>query len=116
MSFNTIFSKELQIFFPLNRQHVFFLIVACLARRHHIPFGGFAASCQGHDVIHGEGFRRKRSATVVASAPGQLALPPLRASQLPGLLPLPAEKDIVYFNRKMIQGFSSTTNYVPIIA
>ncbi|RLB80447.1 MAG: hypothetical protein DRH17_11950 [Deltaproteobacteria bacterium] len=109
MLFNTISSKGLQVFFPLNRQHVFFLIIACLACRHHVPFGGFAASDQGHDVIHRKGVRGKRSAAVIAPAPGQLALPPLRRPQGPGLLPLPAESDIVYVNREMIQNLYGPT-------
>jgi len=58
-------------------------------------------------VIHGEGFGGIRFTAIVASAPGQLTLPPLRASQFPGFLPLPADRGIVYVIHEIIQDLVS---------
>ena len=42
-----------QVFIPLNRQQVLFLVIALLARRHEISLGALAAPYQGNDMVHG---------------------------------------------------------------
>jgi len=42
-----------QVFIPLNREQVFFLVVAVLAGGHEIALGALSAPYQGDDMVHG---------------------------------------------------------------
>jgi hypothetical protein len=42
-----------QVFIPLNRKQILFLVVALLAGGHQIAFGAFSAPYQGNDMVHG---------------------------------------------------------------
>lgn len=64
--------------------------VAFFATRHKIAFGGFTASNDRHEMIHGQNCRREFAAAIVAEAEGSLALPPLAGTQLPSLSALAA--------------------------
>ena len=84
-----IFMKFFKVLFPFHGEQLFFGVVAFLAAGRHIAFGAFTAAGNGHDVVHGQIFGRKRPAAVMANPLGQAALPPLRFAQRTGLVTLP---------------------------
>jgi hypothetical protein len=96
-------SKGRHIGFPFNGKHVFLLVVAVLAGRHHIALLGFAASGQRHDVIHSQAAGGKGFAAVIATSTGQLTLPPLGLSQFPGSAPFSVDGRIVCVHNDGIQ-------------
>ena len=65
--------------------------VAFFAARHKIAFGGFTASNDRYEMIHGQNCRRESAAAMVAEAEGSLALPPLAGTQLSSLSALAAD-------------------------
>lgn len=42
-----------QVFIPLNREQVFFLVVAIFAGRHEIALGALSAPYKRDDMVHG---------------------------------------------------------------
>ena len=66
-----------------------FGVVAFLTSRNDVAFCASAAAGDGHDMVHSQFFGSCGTATVVAGSFGAPALPPLRASEFPGLAPFP---------------------------
>ncbi len=58
-------------------------------------------------MVHGELARGKRRVAVVATAAGQLTLPPLGLSEFPGLVPL-----LLYFNVSGLRNKWVQTGYL----
>ena len=65
--------------------------VAFFATRHKIAFGGFTASNDRHEMIHGQNCRREFAAAMMAEADGSFALPPLTGTELPSFSALAAD-------------------------
>jgi len=75
--------------FPFNGQQLFFGVVALLASSDHVPFGGPAASGDGHNMVHGQFLGRHRAPAVMTGALGTPPFPPLGVPEFSGLAALP---------------------------
>jgi len=60
---------------------MFFRGIACLAARHHIPFGTPPAPGEWYNMVHSQCTGRKRALTVCTEALGNFIAPPLRGTQ-----------------------------------
>jgi hypothetical protein len=89
-----------QVFIPLNREQVLFLVIALLASRHEIALAAFSAPYQGNDMVHGQLCRIDMPAAIVADTFRHLSLPPGRLPQFPGPLLLFIDSLFIYFDIK----------------
>jgi hypothetical protein len=87
-----------EVGFPLHGNELLLLIVAFLAAGNDITFGGFSASGDGYDVIHGELFGLDRATAVITDAFVTFSFPPLGVAYLPRFVTFPL--DVVF--RKII--------------
>ena len=83
-----------EVGFPLHGKELLLLIVAFLTAGNDIALGGFSASGDGYDVIHGQFFGQDRTTAVMAETFVTFSLPPLGAVQLTRLVTLPF--DVVF--------------------
>ena len=89
-----------QVFIPLNREQVFFLVVAIFAGRHEIALGALSAPYQGNDMVHGQLRRIDLPAAIVTDPFRNPSLPPCRLPQSPGPLLLVIDLLLIYFDLK----------------
>ena len=87
-----------EVGFPLHGKELLLLIVAFLTAGNDIALGGFSASGDGHDVIHGELFGLDRATAVMTDAFITFSFPPLGAAHLTRLVTFPL--DVVF--RKIV--------------
>jgi len=69
--------QSFEVFFPLHRQKIFFLVVASLAGRYSVPLSRLPPPDERDDMVHRKFFRRKFSLAKITDAFRTLPLPPL---------------------------------------
>lgn len=84
-------SLLLKVFFPFDRQEMFFLVVAVFACGDHITLDRFAAANERHDMIHGQFSGWDCCVAVVTATSCKLLFPPGALAQIAGLLAFPSD-------------------------
>lgn len=72
--------------FPLYRQKISFLVIAIFAGRDNISLLAFSPPAEGNDVVHAQLLTSYPAMTIIAYPFLNVLVPPVGASQSPGLL------------------------------
>jgi len=76
-------SQRIQIFFPFQRQKIFFPVVALFTASNDISLRGPPPPTQGDDMIHRQLFPTNLPAAVIAHPRLYTSIPPMCSSQRP---------------------------------
>jgi hypothetical protein len=79
------FGQVFQICFPFQRKQIFLFAVAFFTCGNHVSFAAFPASNEWHHMVHGKVFTTHPSAAIIAFTLLNTGVPPVGASQTPGL-------------------------------
>jgi hypothetical protein len=88
--------QRIQVCFPFQGKHVFFLVIAAFAGRNQIIPGTAPATGQRNQMIHGQLLVGDCLLTIITPAGGSLLLPPAALAHFPGLGPFRTNLGLVH--------------------